>query len=255
MIIIPMAGMSRRFLEQGYEKPKFMLPLWDGYVFDYAASSFSANFSDKEMMFIIRETGGVRDFLEQRIRALGIEKPLFCVLEHPTAGQAETVEIGLDHAEIAPEVPITVFNIDTFRMPHTIPQGLPQNVAGWLEVFKGEGDNWSFVKPSGENGLAAATAEKIPISDLCCTGLYHFASSAIFRDALEIERANPSSKELYIAPIYNHLLSRGDRIGYGVIEPEQVVFCGVPDEYENLLKRPAPYPLSASAKVGEEQER
>lgn len=81
---------------------------------------------------------------------------------------------------------------------------------------------------------AARTTEKIPICDLCCTGLYNFRSVDDFRYALAAERASPSSAELYVAPIYNHLIRLGRDIRYTVIERDEVIFCGVPQEYDAL---------------------
>ena len=238
-----MAGLSQRFSDKGYRGQKFMLPLWDGAVFDYAAASFSSQFSEAAFLFIYRETGDVRDFLESRTKVLGIREANFVELMHATAGQAETVELGLELAGTALEEPLTIFNIDTFRMPTANPKGVLSGVSGWLEVFRGSGDNWSFVRPNKENGLAVETAEKVAISDLCCTGLYQFASTRLFREALALERARPSSRELYIAPIYNHLIGRGERIGYGVVERNDIAFCGVPAEYEELMELPPPYSL------------
>jgi hypothetical protein len=246
MIVFPMAGLSQRFSDKGYRVQKFMLPLWDGVVFDYAVASFMSQFSEAPFLFIYRETGGVKDFLGSRTRALGIREALFVELAHATAGQAETVDLGLERARLGPEEPLTIFNIDTFRMPTANPIGVLSDVSGWLEVFRGSGDNWSFVRSNEDNGLAVETAEKVAISDLCCTGLYQFASTEIFRDALVLERASPSAKELYIAPIYNHLIARGERIGFGVVDRNDVAFCGVPEEYEDLLESPAPYGLEYS---------
>lgn len=246
MIVFPMAGLSRRFSEQGYDKPKFMLPLWGYTVFDYAVSSFQHSFGSTPFLFIFRETGGVRSFIETRAAALGIAKPYLVELDKTTAGQAETVEFGIDAVDIAPNGSLTIFNIDSFRLP---PSGAVQDRSAWagyLEVFRGSGDNWSFVKPADETGLAAATAEKQPISNLCCTGLYHFASPQLFRWALEQERAAPSASELYVAPIYNHLIRRGERIGFHVINRNDVVFCGIPSEYEALVGNSPPYALSES---------
>jgi dTDP-glucose pyrophosphorylase len=88
------------------------------------------------------------------------------------------------------------------------------------------------VKPApGPEPWALETAEKKPISDLCCTGLYHFARAADFRGALAAERAAPQARELYVAPLYNHLIGQGARIGWRLIEPSEVVFCGTPAEY------------------------
>jgi hypothetical protein len=238
-----MAGLSKRFLIRGYGLQKFQLPLWEGTVFDYAVSSFSAVFTYCPFLFIYRETGGIREFLESRVKYLGIQDPLFVSLEQTTAGQAETVELGLAQVNVSENEELTIFNIDTFRMPWAQAKGRDLDVYGWLDVFRGSGDNWSFVCPSRDERLVARTSEKVPISDLCCTGLYHFTSVSGFSTALAAERESPSSEELYIAPIYNHLIARGLRIGFGVISSDDVVFCGVPAEYEALLKTPPPYSL------------
>lgn len=243
MIIFPMAGLSQRFVNAGYKVPKFQLPLWDGTVFDYAVSSFASSFDSSPFLFIYRENGGVRNFLESRAENLGIRDVGFVPLEEPTAGQAETVELGLAEGGVADDEALTIFNIDTFRMPWSRPEGLPSDLDGWLEVFKSTGENWSFVRPSNEAGIAAETAEKVAISDLCCTGLYHFNNASLFRSALLTERELPSSKELYIAPIYNHLIAAGARVGFGLIPNNDVLFCGVPAEYEALLSTAPPYDL------------
>lgn len=248
MIVFPMAGLSRRFTQKGYDVPKFMLSLWNGFVFDYAASSFSFAFENTPFLFIYRETGGVREFMENRIASLGITDARFARLESATAGQAETVERGITSANVPDKTPLTIFNIDTFREPHSTPFPLPPKVSGWLEVFRGEGANWSYVRPRSDNSyVVAETAEKIAISDLCSDGLYHFAAAALFREALAAERATPRSPELYIAPIYNHLIAKGYSVGYGEIAAQDLVFCGVPEEYEALTVVGAPWAVRLGA--------
>lgn len=242
MIVFPMAGLSRRFAEQGYPLPKFMLPLWGGYVFDFAISSFRPRFEDEAFLFIFRRDGETRSFLDARTGELGIRDVQLVELPRETAGQAETVELGLDQVESPETEPLAIFNIDTFRRPDADPFSKTREFDGWLEVFRGTGDNWSFVRPSEtEHGLALETAEKVVISDLCCTGLYEFASANLFREGLAEERNECSARELYIAPIYNHLIKSGHRIGYQEVLREDIAFCGVPDEYEELVTGPCPW--------------
>ena len=38
--------------------------------------------------------------------------------------------------------------------------------------------------------------------------------------------------ELYVAPLYNDLIERGLDVRFSVIPREEVVFCGVPAEYD-----------------------
>lgn len=230
MIVIPMAGRSQRFVDAGYRQPKFMLPLAGRIVFAHAVGSFAAEFERRPFLFITAPGDDVRRFVEAEARALGVRDQHIVSLGAATAGQAETVERGLD--AIGWDGAVSIFNIDTFRPGFAFPGGLFEDADGWLEVFRGSGANWSYVKPApGEAPWAVETAEKRPISDLCCTGLYHFARAGDFRRALAAERRAPQAAELYVAPLYNHLIAQGSRIAWRLIEPGEVVFCGTPTEY------------------------
>lgn len=233
MIVIPMAGLSRRFSDAGYTLPKYMLPLGGRPVFDHAVGSFARYFESTPFLFIARDVQATAEFLETRCVALGIAAWKVVTLDQPTGGQAETVEIGLQSAGFD-NIPLTIFNIDTFRPDFVFPD-IADEAGGYLEVFRGGGSNWSYVRAAGTSDTVLEVAEKRPISDLCCTGLYHFARSDAFLDALARERKGSEYSELYVAPLYNHLIYQGDNIRYNIIERSQVVFCGVPAEYEQLI--------------------
>jgi hypothetical protein len=233
-----MAGRSRRFIDAGYKLPKYMLPLHGRSVFAHAIGSFAAMFQNMPFLFIARDVAGTAAFIQQECAALGILDPRVVILDGETAGQAETVEMGLHQAGTADDEPVTIFNIDTFRRGFRFPDAtwFAQS-DGYLEVFRGSGVNWSYVAPAADTAepLVARTTEKQPISDLCCDGLYHFAQAADFRAALTIERAQSSLPELYVAPVYNHLIAAGKRIHYDIVPPGAITFCGVPAEYEAAL--------------------
>ncbi|MBS0254024.1 MAG: NTP transferase domain-containing protein [Proteobacteria bacterium] len=234
MIVIPMAGASRRFAEAGYGPPKYMLPLAGRPLFDWAVLSFAGSFAHDSFLFILRDVAGTRDFVAARARALGLARWAIAELDGPTAGQAETVELGLVQAGVAGTEPLAIFNIDTIR-PGLDPAPIP-GTDGWLEVFSAPGDNWSFIEPDpADPQRVIRCTEKQRISDHCCTGLYQFASAALFAEALAAERAAPSSHELFVAPLYNHLIARGARIGWREAPADRVILSGVPAEYEALL--------------------
>lgn len=234
MIVIPMAGRSQRFLDAGYEAPKYRLPLNGRSVFAHAVESFRSVFDDELFLFVTGPEAGAAAFVEAEARALGVAWFEVARLSGPTAGQAETVAQGLGGVGADPDQALTIFNIDTFRPGWRPPPGFEQ-YDGWLEVFEGEGANWSYVRPApGPEPVALEAAEKRPISNLCCTGLYHFSRAGDFLQALEAEKLAPQARELYVAPLYNHLIWAGARIGYVKIARDEVVFCGVPAEYEAL---------------------
>ena len=241
MIVFPMAGLSSRFAKAGYDRPKYMLEAGGRSLLRHAVEGFEALFDSLPFLFIYRDIDGADAFLRAEVARMEIAKARFLRLDGPTGGQAETVAIGLKRAAVARETPITIFNIDTIRPGFRFPED-PAIAAsdGWLEVFRGCGDNWSFVGPEAQgSSKVARVTEKNPISDLCCTGLYHFARAGDFLDAFEAERDNGPSQaaEFYVAPLYNRLIAAGADIRYNLISPEDVVFSGVPAEYEALVKQ------------------
>ncbi len=233
MIVFPMAGESRRFTEAGYPKPKYMLELGGGYCFDYAIAGFLEPYRGELFAFVHRDEKLASEFVTQRLNALNVRDYRLVPLQRQTGGQAETVVAGLESLNPDGKEPLSIFNIDTFRRNLTPPAGGD----GRLEVFVGSGANWSYVLPETPgSGMAAKVAEKDPISDLCCTGLYSFARCEDFLWAYEQEKITPSNvlNESYVAPLYNHLIRRGAVIGYDVVDPADIAFCGVPAEYEAL---------------------
>ncbi|WP_262690030.1 glycosyltransferase family protein [Kordiimonas aestuarii] len=240
MIIIPMAGKSSRFFDAGYTQPKYELPLAARPVFDYATASFRNQFGSETFLFVVSAQMGAKDFVSSRAVALNIDTFHVLELEEQTAGQAETVALGLKTLDVTSTEPLTIFNIDTFRPGFEMsPQA--KGCAGFLEVFKGDGSGWSFVDPDPDAEMVARrVVEKQRISNLCSTGLYYFAQRSLFDQAYAAELANPSQKisEHYIAPLYNQLISRDLKVGYKVLEPRAVIFCGVPAEYEALKETP-----------------
>lgn len=232
-----MAGRSQRFLDAGYGEAKYRLDLGGKSVFTHAVESFRAQFESHQFLFIVAAEAA--DFVREASLSLGVRAARVVALTAPTSGQAETVELGLSGE--GDDTPLTIFNIDTFRPGFAFPGPWYDALDGWLEVFEGQGANWSYVRPApGDAPLALETAEKQPISNLCCTGLYHFARAGDFRAALAQERAAPQARELYVAPLYNHLIARGARIGYSKIARDEVIFCGTPQEYQDLIRPVSP---------------
>ena len=237
MFIIPMAGLSSRFFKEGYTEPKFKLPIWGRSVFSRAVRSFENYFKTDDFLFITTEEHDAPAFIQQEIKELGIENFNIVTLHHATAGQAETVFLGTQ--DIPPSTPLIIFNIDTFRYNYKKPDFL-QKCDGYLEVFKGDGDHWSFVEPLDAIKVLRTT-EKERVSDLCSDGLYYFKKKSLFdesfADAMMHKRT--VNNEYYIAPLYNYLIVEEKKIYYQYIERSSIDFCGTPEEYHHLLQKDA----------------
>jgi len=239
MIVIPMAGASRRFYLAGYDTPKYRLMLDGRSLFDHAVASFQAYCETEPCLFILRDDGDAPAFVESRIKALGIRHGTLVALGAPTSGQATTVILGLDSLGCPADEPITVFNIDTFRPGFRYPEAdWFAHSDGYLEVIRASDPGLSSVRPdpATREPRVLETAEKKVISDLAGTGLYHFRRADDFHAAYAKERDRPSAGELYIAPIYNHLIAAGKRVHFRLLEPHEHVSCGTPQQYQALLR-------------------
>ena len=222
-----MLGKSSRFFDSGYQVPKYELPLGKKSLFARSVNSFDSLFESAPFLFLVRKDYGGKRFVLNQLLELNIKDARIIEFDGNTSGQAESVFNGLVDYEA--EVPLLIFNTDTIRENFIMPNS-DQLGAGFLEVFHGEGENWSFVEPLSGN-LVARTTEKERISDLCSNGIYGFASIQLFRDAY-LDSLRHRSGESYVAPLFNYLIINGYRVNFRVVDPNLIHHCGIPSDYE-----------------------
>lgn len=235
MIVIPMVGKSSRFFQAGYTRPKYELMVGGRSVFAHAVASFQAYFDSEFFLFLVRADYEAEAFVRRELASLGVRRFELVVFGQETAGQADTVYQGLQRMQEQQQGgALTIFNIDTFRPGFAMPA---LECDGYLEVFEGEGEHWSFVRP-GPGGKVLETTEKVRISNLCSDGLYQFRERALFDEAFRHAASNDLRvrAEFYIAPLYNYLIAAGRDIRYVTVGPGEIVFCGTPDEYLAAVK-------------------
>lgn len=234
-----MAGMSSRFYKAGFTKPKYMLQAHQKSLFSHSVLSFKRYFETDRFLFIVRDIDGTVDFVRAECASLGVLNYKIVTLSAPTGGQAETVYLGLKEAGTADDE-IIIFNIDTIRNDYIKPLFI-SDVDGYLEVFDGEGDNWSFAAEDvNRPGYVTKTTEKDPISRLCSDGLYHFKNFTVYEYAykqmLHAGEYGKAKGEYYVAPMYNYIIANGGAVRFDVVQSEKLIFSGTPDEYYDFLK-------------------
>jgi hypothetical protein len=239
IFVFPMVGRSSRFTAAGYTLPKYRLDLHGRTVFEWVLEGFRQHFKQGLFLFPHRDDSGVAEFICERVAALGIIRVQTVPIVGETLGQADSVLVALETAELSDSKEgLVIFNIDSFRPGFVLPM-LPADSAGYLEVFRGAGEGWSFVEADSLlSGRVVRTTEKIRISELCCTGLYTFSSIALYvkyaRRAKSSSSWQEHAKEFYVAPLYNDLIADGLTVHYDVVHEDRVLFCGIPAEYEAL---------------------
>ena len=230
-----MAGKSSRFFDKGYAVPKYKLDIMGRSAFFFSVSSFNRYFKTDFFVFLVRSDHRAAAFVKKQIAMLGIKSYKILTVDRETVGQADTVSLSLDL--IDENEPMYIFNIDTHRSDYVKPS-LVNQCDGYLEVFEGEGDAWSFVLP-GENNMVIRTAEKDRISNYCSDGLYFFKNKDLFEYAF-VEANGKNNKvngEYYVAPLYNELIRNGRDVRFDIVDIEKLMFFGTPEEYVSISCR------------------
>lgn len=238
MFVIPMMGHSHRFQKAGYTQPKYFLPIAGESMFSWAIRSFDKYFESDVFLFVIPPADHIKDFIASEVNQCGVKHAFMAELELPTTGQACSVLQGLEYY-FSGEVPskdweqeCIIFNIDS-HLKDFSKADFGRQSAGYIEVFDCAGDRWSFVEPRDET-LVERVTEKRRISNLCCNGLYQFASCRLFFDTASTHNNKVKAEygEAYVAPLYNFIINDGKKIHYKNVSSDDVIDFGTPEEYE-----------------------
>tara|TARA_R110002020_G_scaffold177766_3_gene370509 strand:+ start:1590 stop:2306 length:717 start_codon:yes stop_codon:yes gene_type:complete len=235
MFVIPMAGLSSRFFKAGYTKPKYQLMLGNETIFSWSIKSFEKYFQTDLFVFIYRDISNTKEFLQEELEKLEVENYKLVCLPDETMGQADTVYQGLQSLNF--DESLYIFNIDSKIIDFTKPQWA-DSCDGYLEVFEGMGEHWSFILTDIFNTKVIRTAEKERISNLCSDGLYYFKSKVVFQKLFVDAMINTETvkNEYYIAPLYNNLIKQDGIVLYDLVSNDRILFCGTPEEYKTILE-------------------
>ena len=232
-----MVGQSKRFLDAGFSLPKYMLYLDKSSLFNRSISSFKDYFNSSMFVFITRDIFETRRFIENECKLLNLTNYKIIILDYVTKGQAESAYLALKEAEIIDKSEVFIFNIDSFYKKYKININ---SCDGYLDVFDGLGDHWSFARLNSEDSdVVNETIEKQRISNHCSTGLYYFKTVNLFNKAYINMYGScvKSDKEHYIAPMYNYLIKNNYVVLINRIKAEDICFCGTPDEFKQTLQK------------------
>ena len=236
-----MAGRAKRFFENGYNIPKYMINAKGKTLFEYSLSSLPLDLATKIIFVALAEHEykyRLTDFIADKIKIMGIRSAIEIVLlEEVTRGQAETVLKAEKFIE--PEQDLIIYNIDTyFSSPGLRQKILDKSLKkdGIISAFylDNPDDKWSYASVDKE-GIVTKTTEKIPISNYPLTGMYHFSKSDDFVEVAKnyIENNRRDKNEFYIAPMYNDLISNGKQFVIDVTE--EFIPLGTPEDLKEFI--------------------
>lgn len=230
-IVVPMAGRGSRFAVAGYRDPKPLIDVFGKAMIEAVIENLTPK-QPCQFIFICQRQHYIDYDLEAVFnRSLGGSWK--CIqIEGVTEGAACTV---LKAAElIDSENALIVANSDQLvdcDISSFVERAQSSNVDGLIMTFPAEDEKWSYVSIDA-SGYAVEVAEKRRIAPHATVGIYHFASgSAFIRAANEMMRKDVRvNGEFYVAPVYNEMIQRGERIALWGIEESAMHGIGTPDD-------------------------
>ena len=234
--LITMAGQGTRFLNGGYQRPKWLIHAKGKSLLQWSVDSLPLDLCSKMIFVILRDHEteyNTSNFISEIYGDYNLQ---FVFLDEPTRGQAETA-FRAKHL-ISNSESLLIYNIDTKFNSSTLKTSLLNpDIDGVLGAFKSTSPKFSFAKLDKNRMFITEVTEKIPISDNALTGLYHFSRAELFFTVAEqaIKKENLTHGEFFIAPLYNQLIAEGYKFILDFSNSFDVL--GTPAELELFIRK------------------
>lgn len=232
VIVVPMAGRGQRFVDAGYDRPKPMIDVLGRPMLTWALEGLPLTEAARTVFLCLGDhlDDGLGEVIAQQYKAIRHE---VIRVDAPTQGQACTVLLARDFIG---DGPLLIHNVDTY-VESDIAEDLRTLVPecdGFLQVFRGEGDHWSFAR-TDERGRVVEVTEKRRVSEWCSTGTYCFSRGSDFVAAADamIAADDRTNGEFYVAPVYQRLIERGAEIRISQIS--RIEPMGTPAELDRFI--------------------
>lgn len=237
-VVITMGGLGSRFRKAGYTVPKYMIEAKGKTLFEWSMISLEG-YKDSTAQYIFiamkDEDHDAEAFIRSKCRESGLENYHVIMLDHLTDGQATTAMFAEQYWD--PGHALLIYNIDTYVEAGEM-NSAELRGDGFIPCFQAGGDHWSFVRLD-ESGKVVEIKEKQRISEYCTLGAYYFRSCQLYKDLYDEYYSGDAelvNGEKYVAPLYDHLLSKNGEIYISDIRPEKVHVLGTPEELQVFLE-------------------
>ena len=209
-IIIPMAGIGKRFGELTHRRPKALLRLADRRLLDHVLKTFQGleKANALQYIFII---GYLGEQIREHMKETYPDKDITYYVQEELMGQSHAVHLAKD----AISGPILLTYCDTINKTDFsfLPLEAADGIASVQEVEDPERFGVAIV---GSNNLVTKLVEKPKTMEhrSALTGLYYFSEGKALVKAIEtqIRRGTSVHNEYYLADAINILIADGMRI-------------------------------------------
>jgi len=232
-----MAGMGSRFSEAGYKDPKPLISVFGQPMIQLVMDNLRPN-QDHRFILICQKS---------HLSEYGLDD---CIYQH----YPESVTIGIDFYTEGAACTVLLakkyINTNDSLMIANCDQFVDASIDDYLhaiDVFALDGlimtmsandKKWSFVR-FNEAGKVVELVEKQVVSNEATVGIYNFRRGSDFVWAAEkmISKNLRVGDEFYVAPVFNEMIARGDKLGiFNIGSDRQGMYgLGTPGDLEYFL--------------------
>ena len=228
-ILVPMAGVGKRFTDQNYILPKQLLTIKGKNLLEISLKSLIFDNEDHLIFIVRKETNlefNIGEIIKNKFEANEIT---IIEIEEKTRGSVESCLKAKDI--INNNTPLIIHTLDVEFFPKIQTSDLINEGDGHILTFKSNSENYSYVQKD-EDGNVTKTAEKKVVSNDACVGVYVFNKGEDFVKYGEemIEKEITTKGEFFITPLYNLLIENNKKIL--TTKVEKIHIFGTPEEFE-----------------------
>lgn len=227
ILIIPMMGVSQRFIDAGYTIPKPLIMVENCHIIDMAMSSIILGEYER-IIFVVR-TENIYDYSIDTVLKNKFPSCEILNLDGDTSGSLETCTICIEQLGLLnSDNPLVIYTPDVYFSPIFSTSSIDEDLSGFVLTFKANSPNHSYIRTEGRN--VVEIAEKRVISNDACVGIYYFDKISLFykKARIMINNNDKYKEEFYISPVFNYIINDGLLVGYKSIDKMHVL--GTPSE-------------------------
>lgn len=242
-IVIPMAGLGSRFLQEGFTDPKPLIEVNKKPLIQHSIETLGLN---GRYIFILRKYENINDYikLEKKLKELE-PNSIILTVESLTRGSVETCLYASEYIDNDEELIITNCDQRLEWDSNLFKQFIDDaSIDGCIVTHESNNPKHSYAK-SNNNGVVSIIKEKEVISNNALIGLHYwkkgkdFVSSA---NQLLKEFNLKNRKECYISETFNYLIENQKTIKIYDIPSNEYICLGTP--YDVSIYRSKSYEFS-----------
>lgn len=248
-ILVPMAGLGRRFHDAGYKIPKPLIMIHGMPMISVVVQNLKPNIPHR-FIFICQKQQVEQYSLLEKFKEYELNMEVI-LLDHLTEGAACTALAA--KSLINNENPLMIANCDQYieiSIDDYLQSMEKNQLDGLIMTMNADDPKWSYVGLD-KNKLVNRVVEKEVISNEATVGIYNFKRGCDFVRSAEsmIHKNLRVNNEFYVAPVYNELIQEGQQIGiYNVgTENNGMHGLGTPKDLEYFLSHPVSKKLQSCA--------